>query len=202
MIDIGELKSLPVEEAALRADCRLRQIEQEFKANFAELGALALESRTLQLWRHVTLDDFSKPKSFTEWLTDCLPVSSGTAFAALRVAEKLSFLTVDERGEISRSNLERLAKLSSGLVTNDLCLRRAARILTPAAFAEYVEREHPEQHLPSDCILRFRISSEQKVRVEQALKHVMETYTCGRDEAFGLIVEAYLMEMVDVAQAK
>lgn len=197
MTNIDEIRSLPVEQAALLADLYLREVENDYHLTFACLGEVVLAARDRQLWRYAP----SSPKDFTSWLTDCLPVSHGTAFSALRCAEKLTDIPFSERRRIPRGNQERLAKMSPALVRNDLGLRQSALKLNPSAFADYVEREFPYEHVPSDTIMRFRVSGEARAKVDEALKGMMQIYECSRDEAFVFLCEQYLLDKSNVPKA-
>jgi hypothetical protein len=177
--------------AAQVYDARLRQIERSHAQTFTELGIILVECEARQLWRHAVTSACESPHSFSAWIVDCLPVSNGSAFAALRAAKQLKAIPSADREQIPRGNLETMSSMSETLATSPAIVS-AAKSMKPKEFREAIERDHPEQHIEAKKPMRFYPERSGRQVIDYAIEIAMALEECGRDEALEKVCQLYV----------
>jgi hypothetical protein len=181
------------EAAANVYDARLREIERGHAKTFTELGLILVECESRELWKFAVASNGEHPQSFSAWIVDCLPVSNGSAFAALKCAKRLKSIPFHDRSQIPRGNLEVMSCMSESVATSTQVVD-AAKSLKPNEFLKHVETEYPMQHIESKRPMRFYPDATSREVVDYALEIAQALEECGRDEALEKVCQLYVEE--------
>lgn len=188
---IEQYRTWTPEAAAQVYDRRLREIERSYDLTFTELQLILVECETRRLWKYAVKSDGEVPKHLSDWITNCLPVSNGTAFSALKCGRQLAGIPVEEREQMPRATQETMASMSSGLAES-VPIRQAAVRLKPKNFRDMIERDHPQQYIETLKLMRFNPQRSARKIIDEALEIAMELEECGRDEALEKICQVYI----------
>jgi hypothetical protein len=191
---IEKFREWPDDAAANAYDERLRAIERGHSQTFTELGLILVECEKRQLWRHAVKSDCQPPHSLSDWIADCLPVSNGSAFAALKCARALAHISPAEREEIPRGNQEAMACMSESLAKSEH-IKSAAKSMKPQDFRAKIERDHPDQHLEAFKPMRFSPVRSARTVIDHALEiAAVLDEAAGRDDALEKVAQFYIDE--------
>ena len=190
---IARLRKTMTDNAAAQVyDDRARTIEREVRASFTELGLIVKEVEERRLWQHVVKADGDLCHSLDDWIADALPVSSRTAYSALKVARTLEHIPVETRAKIAPGNLKTMAEMSSSLSGSPAILQEAVE-MKPKEFREKVSKDHPEQHIEAlRPMERLNPTVSQRKVYEEAFKMAETIDGCkSREEAMEVICFYY-----------
>jgi hypothetical protein len=100
-----------LKDRAIQVQARLKEIGDEFKNNFIEMGRLILEAEENKLWEHIEDSKGKHYKSLRQWLLGTIPYSKSYAYLARRAMLELKEIPESKLKEIPMVNMKWLIKL-------------------------------------------------------------------------------------------
>ena len=172
-------REMPDDLAAFGLDKAIRELEALYKRGFVLRGLICLEVKRRALWRFVS--DYEGPyHSFEDWVTKACPHSRSDCFAAMKAAEDLADIPVEELAGISGVNIRVLQSLSSSVRTRPEVLE-AAQNLPEKQFVAHVAEHFPDMHITA-----------REDSWDEAVKLCCAMEGCGRIQAKECIAMFYI----------
>lgn len=174
--DVEAIREMEPRTQAKMYDERARSKEAAGKRTFVEWGLIMVEMEDRKLYMQL-LDPAGKPfKSLGAWISDAAPTSRSNAYASLNAMRMVNEeVSAADLGEMPRVNIETVKKLSTS-VRKDPKVIEKAKDLGEQEFKEYINKEHPEQHIEPDKPMRFKPTQGDRQEIDGALDQAMWAY--------------------------
>lgn len=150
-------------------DARIREIERTIAGAWSEMAEIAVQVRDNEEYLLLGFH------SFGAWLSDAVPRSRSTVYAAIGLLEELKDVPMEDLRQIGIGNAGILKSLSTGARRRQDVLE-AAKVHQPRDFASLVSETVPESHLEPYVNPRFRFTVSQWKVIQEAIEQVIEQY--------------------------
>jgi len=192
-LDWHAVRAMAPEPAAIALDGALRALDGLSKRIFIERGLILLEVESRRLWEHLASPEGVPYRSFEQWVCSAADYSRRDCFYALAAAKELRDIPVRELSQMTRSNIEVMKTLSSGVRQKPEVIE-AAKNLPEREFVAKIQGEYPEQHLErSQPVVMASVGASEKI--DQAIALATALYGCkSRGEALEAIAADFLVE--------
>jgi len=179
-------------EAATAMDGALRALDGLSKRIFIERGLILLEVESRRLWEHLADADGVPYRSFEQWVCSAADYSRRDCFYALAAAKELRDIPVRELSQMTRSNIEVMKTLSTGVRQKPEVIE-AAKNLPEKEFVAKVQADYPEQHLESRQPV-VMASAGASAKIDQAIEMATLLYGCkSRGEALEAVAAEFVL---------
>lgn len=169
----------------------LQKIDADYRYSYARVGIICRDVKTRSLWQRRDDPATGHPfASLTRWLKSACPWSYQTSNAALRDMEDLKDIPEAALAKIPAGNFHIVRQLSTA-VRADPVVIEAAQTKPTDEFVDQVRKSHPDQHLETKILMRFRPEESAVEIIEQALQMAQLRGAATRTEALEYVaVEA------------
>lgn len=191
-LDWHAVRTMQPADAAMALDGALRALDGLSKRVFIERGLILLEVESRRLWEHLAAPEGTPYRSFEQWVCSAADYSRRDCFYALAAAKELRDIPVRELSQMTRSNIEVMKTLSSGVRQKPEVIE-AAKTLPEREFVAKVQADYPEQHIEARQPLTMA-APDVCAEFEAAIARAMERGATTRAEAIKDISVNYLLD--------
>jgi hypothetical protein len=191
-LDWHAVRSMAPVDAAIALDGALRALDGLSKRIFIERGLILLEVESRRLWEFLATPEGIPYRSFEHWVTLAADYSRRDCFYALAAAKELRDIPVRELSQMTRSNIEVMKTLSSGVRKQPEVIE-AAKTLPEREFVAKLQNDYPSQHIEQRQPVTMA-SPEDCAEFEAAIARAMERGATTRAEAIRDISVNYLLD--------
>lgn len=192
-LDWKAVRAMVPQDAAVTLDGALRALDGLSKRIFIERGLILLEVESRRLWGHLDDPSTGAPyRSFERWVVTAADYSRRDCFYALAAAKELRDIPIRELSQMTRSNIEVMKTLSSGVRQRPEVIE-AAKTLPEREFVAKIQADWPEQHVEQRQPV-VMAPTEDCAEFEAAIQRAMERGATTRAEAIKDIALNYLLD--------
>ncbi len=156
-------------DRAYEITARLRELSDQSRRSYVEIGALICEAEDQKLWLYVDDHDGIPFQGEDAWLEYAIPYGRSTAYEAKSVIRELRDIPLADLYEITRGNLNMLAKLPSKERQKEEWLNDA-KFLPISKFTSKVIDEKPELHIEKRVRFVATMDASQLMVADKALE--------------------------------
>ena len=189
-LDWHAVRDMLPADAAIALDAALRALDTLSKSIFIQRGLILLEVESRRLWEHLATDEGVPYRSFEQWVCFAADYSRRDCFYALAAAKELRDIPVRELSQMTRSNIEVMKTLSTGVRKKVI---EEAKTLTTTAFVAKLQEDYPDQHIEQKQPVPMA-SPDVCAEFDAAIQRSMERGATTRAEAIKDISVNYLLD--------